>query len=254
MESFGNSVICSVPTGQFQSHIPTNISQRKYKKYMERWFFFFYYYYGKIIVFLLINFHFTQEEWVICRMFHKMGEKKNLMHGHNYLMRGSSFYNPTSLPPLLEPPPSLEDQSPLLQTINHQFPNHNQNPLLYHTQESDLKALINPLVSRPDILPGSSNSTTRAESKEAMLLKPFMWSQDFSFKELSNAIAKQCKKESDLRAHLQFDGENSKYYQNPFLFGGIPSVTVDDHSVVTAAMDAAAIDHVMSSEPAFRWW
>lgn len=200
----------------------------------------------------LINLYVTQEEWVICRIFHKIGEKKNILQGQNYLMRASSFYNPTSLPPLLEPPPSLEDQSPLLQFQN-------QNPPLYHSQESDLKALIDPLVSRPDILPGSSSSNSNSNSnKEAsMLLKPFMWSQDFSFKELSNAIAKQCKKESDLRAHLQFDGENnsSKYHnQTPFLFGGIPSVAVDDHSNVTAAMDAAAIDHVMSTEPAFRWW
>lgn len=188
---------------------------------------------------------------MICRIFHKIAEKKSLLQqGQNYLFRASSFYNPTnSLPPLLEPlleSHHHQDQTPLFQTLNQ---NQNQNPFLIHTQKSDFKTLINPLVS-----------------------------QDLGFKDLSSAIARQCKKESEFQTHLQLLSEgcgdmrwggekieesSSKYLQNPFIFGvngcgnmGIPSATVGDHSV-TAAMDAAAtapIDHVMSAEPAFRWW
>ncbi|KAH6778269.1 NAC Apical domain transcriptional regulator superfamily protein [Perilla frutescens var. hirtella] len=203
--------------------------------------------------------HTGKEEWVICRIFHKMPDKKNLvqMQGQNYL-----FYNPScsanSLPPLLE----SQDQSTILLQ--------NQNPLFIHTQESNIKTLINPVVSEAGFLPVNLNS-----DKESMFLnmKPFMSNEDFGFKELSNAIAKQCKKEPDFRTHLQLlsDGsssmrwgdkiEESCKYQNPFIFGvnagnlGIPSATVGDHSVTAASLGAAAaIDHVMSTEPAFRWW
>ncbi|XP_047954002.1 protein CUP-SHAPED COTYLEDON 3-like [Salvia hispanica] len=149
--------------------------------------------------------HTAKDEWVICRIFHKAAEKKSLVQGQSYLMRG---YNPaTSLPPLLEPPPTLDH--------HHQF--------LYHTvqEQSELKALIN---------------------------------QDLSLKELSMAIAIQCKKESDIRSHLQLqygcggDGSGNSKYEYPFVFGGnlaIPSAT--------ATVDTA-VDHVMSNEPAFRWW
>ncbi|XP_057776336.1 protein CUP-SHAPED COTYLEDON 3 [Salvia miltiorrhiza] len=189
--------------------------------------------------------HTGKEEWVICRIFHKMGEKKSLMPGQSYLLRGSSFYNPitNSLPALLDPHQDLP------------------NPLLYHTSchqdQSELKALINPLVSRPDFLPVGINPIQAKDSSSSFFLKPLM-SQDLSLKELSNAIAKQCKKESDFGSHLQYvcGGDGVGKYENPFVFGGnlaIPSVTVGDH-IVTAAMDAAAIDHVMSTEPAFRWW
>ena len=142
---------------------------------------------------------------MICRIFHKAAEKKSLVQGQSYLMRG---YNPaTSLPPLLEPPPTLDH--------HHQF--------LYHTvqEQSELKALIN---------------------------------QDLSLKELSMAIAIQCKKESDIRSHLQLqyvcggDGSGNSKYEYPFVFGGnlaIPSAT--------ATVDTA-VHHVMSNEPAFRWW
>ncbi|KAL1535179.1 Protein CUP-SHAPED COTYLEDON [Salvia divinorum] len=155
--------------------------------------------------------HSGKDEWVICRIFHKVGEKKSLVQGQSYLMRGSSYYS--SLPALLEPPATLDH-------------------LLYHTaqdQSEELKALIN---------------------------------QDLSLKELSMAIAKQCKKESYLQ--LQYvcgggggDGAGNSRYEYPFVFGGnlaIPSATVDDYIVTAAMDDAAAVDHVMSNEPAFRWW
>ncbi|KAL1561485.1 Protein CUP-SHAPED COTYLEDON [Salvia divinorum] len=171
--------------------------------------------------------HTGKEEWVICRIFQKMVEKKGLVQGQSYLMRGSS------LPPLLEPPATLDHHQ-------DQLPLHHQNPihlLHYHTannqDQSELKALLDyPVATRPV---GSS-----------MFLSS---NHGLNLKELSNAIASQCKNAS---------GGNSKCEKNPFAFGGdlaIPSVAaVGDHIVTAAAMDAAAIDHVMSTEPAFRWW
>ena len=82
-----------------------------------------------------------QEEWVICRIFHKTDEKKNALSlGKSYILEVSS--SPiTSLPPLLETPtPFLESQS--------QTPRLVQNPYLIHRQENDLKSLINPVVSQ----------------------------------------------------------------------------------------------------------
>lgn len=219
---------------------------------------------------------------MICRIFHKMGEKKTpaMLQGQSYLIKASN----SSLPPLLEPPPTtlLESQSfqdhhhpPIMQTLNQ-----NPNNFLMQTQDSDLKSLINPLVSQCDLFsaqPTSSSSFT--QNKDLMNIHFFKppplhhlpSSQDFSFKELSDAIAKQyCKKEASFeQPHLADHGfvnmqlaeriqENSNKYQiSPFLLGlsddeiGIPSATVtgiDDN------VTAAAIDHVMSTEPAFRWW
>lgn len=214
-----------------------------------------------------------------------------MLPGENYLIKAaSSFPNPTnystnSLPPLLEPPPTLlesqqshqDHHPPIMQTLNQ-----NQNPFLIHTQEShDLKTLINPLVSQCDLFPVNLSHPTSSftnsmdiPNKDSFLLKPFMSQQDFTFKELSNAIAKQCKKEANFQTHFQLlsDGfgnmrwaekfeENTNKYQSPFLFGlsggggmGIPSATVAGVDNNVTAMDAAAIDHVMSTEPAFRWW
>ncbi|KAK4434093.1 hypothetical protein Salat_0572000 [Sesamum alatum] len=202
-----------------------------------------------------------------------MGEKKTpaMLQGQSFLIKASN----SSLPPLLEPPPTLlESQSnfqdhhpPIMQTLN-QNPN---NFLMIQTQESDLKSLINPLVSQSDLF---SPQPTSSFTPNKNLSIQFPSSQDFSFKELSNAIAKQyCKKEASFeQPHFQLlaDGfvntqwaeriqENTNKYQlmSPFLLDemGIPSATVaagiDDN---VTALDSAAIDHVMSTEPAFRWW
>ncbi|KAK4387832.1 protein CUP-SHAPED COTYLEDON 3 [Sesamum angolense] len=228
--------------------------------------------------------HTGKEEWVICRIFHKMGEKKTpaMLQGQSYLIKASN----SSLPPLLEPPPPpttlLESQSfqdhhhpPIMQTLNQ-----NPNNFLIQTQESDLKSLINPLVSQCDLFSAQPTSSTSSTQNKDLNFNHFFKpphlhhlpsSQDFSFKELSNAIAKQyCKKEGSFeQPHLADHGfvniqwaerlqeSTNKYQISSFLLGlsddemGIPSATVagiDDN------VTAAAIDHVMSTEPAFRWW
>ncbi|KAL8487112.1 hypothetical protein ACS0TY_023692 [Phlomoides rotata] len=214
--------------------------------------------------------HTGKEEWVICRIFHKMAEKKTptsliMLQGQNYLIKSNPNPNPNpfpnSLPPLLEPPP--ESHPSIMQTLNQ-----NQNPFLTHTHESDLKTLINPLDHH--FQPNLPHPTSSFSNKDdSILFKPFISNQDFTLKDLSNAIAKQCKREPDFGTHFQLlsnefgnmrwgaerieEEEEDARYQNSFAFGGgmgIPSPTVDNNNNVT--MDA--IDHVMSTEPAFKWW
>ncbi|XP_047937928.1 protein CUP-SHAPED COTYLEDON 3-like isoform X2 [Salvia hispanica] len=173
--------------------------------------------------------HTGKEEWVMCRIFQKMGERKSLVQGQNYLSSYYSYNPMTSLPPLLDSPATLDHH-------HHQLPLHHQTSLLYHTQDQpELKALLSyPVAPRPV---GSS------------LFLPS--NQGSSLKELSNVIASQCK---NVGGGGGDGGGNSKYEKiNPFVFGGdlaIPSVAAVGDHIVTAA----AIDHVMSTEPAFKWW
>ncbi|GER49691.1 NAC domain protein NAC6 [Striga asiatica] len=180
-----------------------------------------------------------REEWVICRIFHKIGDKKSptILQGLNYFTNNTTSSN--SLPPLLEP--LLESQThlqdynnnpPILQTLN-------QNPILFHTQQqyqSDLKTLINPLlVSQCDPFEPNNNLVFANEGSNNIILpKPLLsTTQDFTFKELSNAISKQCKKEADIESGAH----------GPFLFGPGFDNAVDDHH------------HVMLTGPGgFKWW
>ncbi|KAG6608653.1 Protein CUP-SHAPED COTYLEDON 3, partial [Cucurbita argyrosperma subsp. sororia] len=105
--------------------------------------------------------HACKEEWVICRIFHKNGEKKNPMFPcHAYLLESaaaaaaaalSSSTTSNSLPPLLETTPTtlIECQS---QAAMQAF----QNPFQIHQPpESDLKSFVTSVVSQSNLL--SSN-------------------------------------------------------------------------------------------------
>ncbi|KAL3619828.1 Protein CUP-SHAPED COTYLEDON [Castilleja foliolosa] len=226
--------------------------------------------------------HTGKEEWVICRITHKNGDKKNqaiLVQGQNYLFpcNNNMITSSNSLPPLLEPPPNLlESQSQnqdYLQTLN---------PFLIGTQEyqSDLKTLINPLiVSQCDPFQAQPTSSfANYKDSNNHLKRPFIPNQDFTFKELSNAIAKQCKTEARYNDEARFQSmyggfSNSKWAERvnnnqesgPFLFGLsgemglIPSSAIVagvDNNVIIGGMETTAVDHgqVMSTEPAFKWW
>ncbi|XP_022981910.1 protein CUP-SHAPED COTYLEDON 2-like isoform X2 [Cucurbita maxima] len=101
--------------------------------------------------------HACKEEWVICRIFHKNGEKKNPMFPcHAYLLESaaaalSSSTTSNSLPPLLETTPTtlIECQS---QAAMQAF----QNPFQIHQPpENDLKSFVSSVVSQSNLL--SSN-------------------------------------------------------------------------------------------------
>ncbi|KAD4584118.1 hypothetical protein E3N88_21719 [Mikania micrantha] len=91
--------------------------------------------------------HTCKDEWVICRIFHKLGEKKS-NGGQNYLFKN----NQSTLPPSPSTPkpseitktPFLEVATPLLLNRNHSEAPPHQNPFLFdgiHNQ--DIKSLIN---------------------------------------------------------------------------------------------------------------
>ncbi|XWS24629.1 hypothetical protein CRYUN_Cryun28dG0119000 [Craigia yunnanensis] len=177
--------------------------------------------------------HTCKEEWVICRIFHKTGEKKNILaQGQRYILEVSS--SPTiSLPPLLETPtPFLESQS--------QTPKQVQNTFLIHRQENDLKSLINPVVSQsplflvngfqpsfsatPTAITSTITSTTDKKAvtntnnpSASMLFKPLFSHQDCMSKEQAT-IPKQCKTEANF-SRLQLPDATlnwmNKIHQNP---------------------------------------
>lgn len=99
--------------------------------------------------------HACKEEWVICRIFHKNGEKKNpLFQCQTYLLESalSSSTTSNSLPPLLESTPTttlVECQS---QAAMQAF----QNPFqIQQPHENDLKRFMSSVVSQSNLLSSS---------------------------------------------------------------------------------------------------
>ncbi|OMO64504.1 No apical meristem (NAM) protein [Corchorus capsularis] len=180
--------------------------------------------------------HTCKEEWVICRIFHKAGEKKNgLVQGQSYILEVSSTPT-TSLPPLLETTTILESQTQTRSPM--------QNPYLIHRQENDLKSLINinPVVSQSQsplfqgngliqVQPSFSVSATISNSSTtdkkntvtnannnnpnpnpnpnpsaSMLFKSLLSHQDYYYcnlnKEQEATVPKQCKTEASF-SHFQ---------------------------------------------------
>ncbi|KAL3845909.1 hypothetical protein ACJIZ3_003312 [Penstemon smallii] len=190
-----------------------------------------------------------KEEWVICRIIHKMGDKKS--QPPQMLIQNQNYMTKSSLPPLLEPPQQQTNNHPhdiIMQTLNQ---NYNQNPFLFHNQESDHLKSLHDIFSVNFSQPNST------------------------LKELSNVISKQCKKEetnSLINPHSQLlcDGtfvnmnwaekilENNatNKYPNPWVCGLDSEMGINNNinNGNIGVMDVAAIDHVMSTETTFRWW
>lgn len=215
-----------------------------------------------------------QEEWVICRIFHKNGEKKNLLlQGQSYGLReAASSPSSGSLPALLETQTRLLEcqfQSPM-QGV--------QNPFLFGNQENDMKSLINPAVSQSHLFPKNGlqpsfspipttiTSSTSATNKNpspspSMLFKSLLSHQDCTPKE-QLTIQKQCKTEANFsdfqapaEAHLQWMDRihpNPTQYQNPLLFE-IDCGLLGLSAFASAPLaDAAAANYDMSTSIAFN--
>ncbi|KAL6982587.1 Protein CUP-SHAPED COTYLEDON [Sarracenia purpurea var. burkii] len=108
-----------------------------------------------------------KEEWVICRIHHKIGEKKNpVFQGQNYPLEAACAWSPITgtLPPLLETASvSASATTAMLESQSHnqiqmrmqmqmqmqslQNQNQNPSPLIHHYYQdnNDLKMLINPI-------------------------------------------------------------------------------------------------------------
>ncbi|CAH8334438.1 unnamed protein product [Eruca vesicaria subsp. sativa] len=98
--------------------------------------------------------HTCKEEWVICRVFNKTGDRKNVgIHNqisylHNTSLSTTQHHHLETLPPLLEPSKALTNFPPLLYNDTHQDYN---NDLLHGSschKVDELKALINHDVSQ----------------------------------------------------------------------------------------------------------
>ncbi|GAV65838.1 NAM domain-containing protein [Cephalotus follicularis] len=211
--------------------------------------------------------HTCKEEWVICRIFHKTGDKKNgHVKGQSYLLEAASSPANSSLPPLLETPTTILDCHS--QSSRQEL--QNQNPFLIPHQENDLKSLINPVVSQsllfpmngfqPSFSPTNNNTTDTANTNNAnnnpspsMLFKSLLSHQDCILKEEAT-IPKQCKTEPKL-SQFQLPIGNFNWmekiqqqnpYQNPLFFemdcggggvlgfSGAADTTLNDMSTSTA--------------------
>ncbi|KAH8509781.1 hypothetical protein H0E87_011509 [Populus deltoides] len=148
--------------------------------------------------------HTCKDEWVICRIFHKKGEKKDVFlqaeQGY-HLWEVYSPANSGSLPPLLDASASLCDQcqskNKVIDALQNAF-------LIPEHQENDLKSVPNPLVSQSHVLsinglqpsfsptPISINSTATSTNKNtntdnnnqspSMLFKSILSYQDCTLK------------------------------------------------------------------------
>ncbi|KAL0545328.1 hypothetical protein IC582_015206 [Cucumis melo] len=103
--------------------------------------------------------HACKEEWVICRIFHKNGEKKNSMFQcQTYLLESalSSSTTSNSLPPLLETNPTttlVECQSQAAMQLQLQA---FQNPFqIRQPPENDLKRFMSSVMSQSNLLSSS---------------------------------------------------------------------------------------------------
>ncbi|GMI91405.1 hypothetical protein HRI_002809800 [Hibiscus trionum] len=193
-----------------------------------------------------------KEEWVICRIFNKTGEKKNaLAQGQSYVI----------LPTLLETPGPTAFLEP--QTLMQAH-----NSYLVNRQENDLKSLINPVVplSHSRLFPSNGflsaastitnsgttdkqGSTNANNSSASMLFKSLLSHQGCIWKEQAT-IPKQCKTEANF-SHL--DSNNTLNWmdkihpnpacQNPLLF--------EMDYAVLGFSEGAVTGHDMSTSTAF---
>ncbi|XVF74067.1 hypothetical protein PTKIN_Ptkin13bG0031600 [Pterospermum kingtungense] len=144
--------------------------------------------------------HTCKEEWVICRIFHKTGEKKNGVGAGQSVCSSTS----TSLPPLLETPaPFLESQ-----TSKQAF-----------AIQNELKSLINPVVSQSPLFlsngfqPSFSVDSTTDKKKAVTNTN----TNTMLFKSLLEqaTIPKQCKTEANF-SHFQLP--DASFNQNRLYF------------------------------------
>ncbi|KAK6939185.1 NAC domain [Dillenia turbinata] len=163
--------------------------------------------------------HTCKEEWVICRIFHKIGEKKNaILQGQNHVLEVSNSSASNTLPPLLEAPPASTNlmESPQCRSLENLMKG---GPC----QQSELKSLMNQIASQSNIFPingiqkieaalpsfsGTLNNedanTNNPSASSTILLKTLLSHQECPLKEQAT-IPKQCKTKAHF-SHFQLPG------------------------------------------------
>ncbi|XP_057490650.1 protein CUP-SHAPED COTYLEDON 3-like [Actinidia eriantha] len=167
--------------------------------------------------------HMSKEEWVICRIFHKKGEKKNPFYqGQSHLLEAASS-PPTmgSLAPLLE----TQSHNPTQALQNHSFP-------IHHHQDSDLKTLTYQVFPQPSFSPTPNkgmNTNYHHHPSPSMLFKSLVSHQVCTLKEQATTVPKQCKPEAKFSPFHQLPDANLRWldrihydpHANPTLFLGM---------------------------------
>ncbi|KAF9683271.1 hypothetical protein SADUNF_Sadunf05G0195600 [Salix dunnii] len=222
--------------------------------------------------------HTCKDEWVICRIFHKKGEKKDvfLQAGQGpHLLEVYSPANSGSLPPLLDASASVFDQCQLKNKVVDAL----QNAFLIpEYQENELKSLPHPLASPSHVLPingfqpsfsptpisinnstsTSTNKSTSTNSNQSpsMLLKSILSYQDCTLKEQFGTVSKQWKTKTSFYHDATTLGDVDKiinpnpYLNNPLFFEMDCSSNVLGF-LGPASATADTIIHDMSTSIAF---
>ncbi|XP_021912315.1 protein CUP-SHAPED COTYLEDON 3 [Carica papaya] len=190
--------------------------------------------------------HTCKEEWVICRIFHKTGEKKNSVAA----AAAASVLSPSrsSLAPVL-----LENQTPLLESQTHQTSPGNPFVTNHH-----LKTLINPLLSQSNALINQLSAATN-NTNSSILFKSLLSHQQ---QQLPSTVTKQCKTEATF-SHFQILPVDAKmnwmdkinHISSSPLFSDMDSsmlgpqgAAVDDTST-SIAFNTLANFHLMLDQP-----
>ncbi|XP_050378367.1 NAC domain-containing protein 79 [Argentina anserina] len=151
--------------------------------------------------------HTCKDEWVICRIHNKAGDKKNpILQGEgqqsNFLQQvvesasaSASSRTGCCLPPLME---CHQSQT------THQSPSFLQNPSLLQIQENDLMKSRNQLF-QPPRSSASSSSSSSAAALQSMLCKSFLFSNQDQAGTVtgSNSAHKQRKAEATNLSHFR---------------------------------------------------
>lgn len=211
---------------------------------------------------------------MICRIYHKIGEKKNaimVQAGQSY----PTLKTLTSAANVVLPPfPETQSQNPMQMQHSHQHCLDKHKSIAFHHQESDLKSILNhnhhhPLLSQTNLLGlspinGVLSSSFSAAPAKATASKPntdkynmldcnntilLPTSSSILFKSLvSNAIAatataSHCKTEAAISPCLLSDPNatpccppRAKYQNNPFFYG----MGMDASAVALEGMPSAA--------------
>ncbi|PQQ11225.1 protein CUP-SHAPED COTYLEDON 3 [Prunus yedoensis var. nudiflora] len=194
--------------------------------------------------------HACKDEWVICRINHKTGDKKNPLQLDRVEVEAASS-NCNCLPPLLESPTAVkptflqqgqcphQSHNPMQMQSPHPLP-----PFLFQHQENDLKSLINPVVSQPHLFSSfpinafqtqpsfsptnNNNSASLTNEKNPSPLQSLLFKSLFSShdQDCNNTIPKQCKTEPNYFSHFQTPDINNNYNNN---YAAGTATTVHEH-------------------------
>ncbi|KAF5178433.1 Nac domain [Thalictrum thalictroides] len=195
-----------------------------------------------------------KEEWVLCRILQKTGEKKSpLFHAHHHSCFQQVFSSPSNfLPPMLESSTTLslpETQTPPLHTLQNSFA---------LKQETDFKAILNPYsIQLHDFQTNFQSTYSPTTIKDTSPLSSFMFKTSLSNQDSilkGPTVPKQFKTETnfhhfqplDATYNFPLDKVQQNLWQDPLSF------EMNCSSVLGVSTDDVDTVHEMSTSLAFN--